>query len=68
MRRLSTEDFDFPSPTTRTRGYYAAAGQHDQARDAREQAQVAGAAIADESDRTFFFEWFEGGNWHRLTA
>jgi len=47
---------------------YAAAGRHDQARDAREQARGAGAAIADEGDRAFSFEWFEGGNWHGLTA
>ena len=57
-------DFDFAFAYDVLARAHAAAGHLDQARDAREQARAAGAAIADEGDRAFFFEWFEGGNWH----
>ena len=47
---------------------HAAAGQSEQAWQARERARAAGEAIADPEDRKFFFEWFAGGNWHGLAA
>ena len=47
---------------------HAAAGQNEDARQARKRARAAGEAIADPDDRRFFFEWFAGGNWHGLAA
>ncbi|MDD9989459.1 MAG: hypothetical protein OXQ31_24545 [Spirochaetaceae bacterium] len=66
--REEVADFDFAFAYDVLARACAAAGRHDQARDARKQARAAGAAIADQGDRAFFFEWFEGGNWHGLTA
>ena len=45
---------------------HAASGEVDSARQARDQAKVAGEAIAEEDDRVYFMRWFEGGNWHGL--
>ena len=41
---------------------YTAAGETDAARHAKGQAQVAGNAIVDEEDRSYFLSWFRGGN------
>ncbi|MDE0633386.1 MAG: hypothetical protein OXH73_17905 [Caldilineaceae bacterium] len=45
---------------------YATAGDAAAAREARNQAQAAGDAIADKEDREAFLNWFKGGNWHGL--
>lgn len=65
--RAEMADWDFAFAHDAVARAYAACGQDDQALRAKEQAQAAGDAIADEGDREFFFQWFEGGNWRRLS-
>ena len=59
-------DWDFAFAYDALARAYAAAGETDTARRARDQAQAAADAIADEEDRNVFLKWFEGGNWHGL--
>ena len=59
-------DWDFAFAYDALARAYAAAGEMDAARRAKDQAQAAADAIADEEDRNFFLKWFEGGNWHGL--
>ena len=68
VNRAEMADWDVAFAYDALARAYAAAGQDDRARHAREQAQSAGDAIADAEDRRFFFEWFAGGNWHGLSA
>ena len=60
------EDWDYAFAYDALARAYAASGEGDAARHAKGQAQVAGDAIADEEDRSYFFTWFRGGNWHGL--
>ncbi len=62
----ATEDWDTAFGYDALARAYAAGGDMAAAREAREQAQAAGEAIADEEDRNIFLSWFEGGNWHGL--
>ena len=59
-------DWDFAFAYDALARAYAAAGETDTARRARDQAQAAADAIADEEDRNVFLKWFECGNWHGL--
>ena len=61
-------DWDFAFAYDALARAYAANGEIGAARQAREQAQAAGDAIADGDDRAYFMRWFEGGNWHALAG
>ena len=61
-------DWDFAFAYDALARAYASAGETDAARQARAKAQAAADAVAEEEDRDYFLKWFEGGNWHGLSA
>ena len=58
------EDFDFAFAYECQARAHALCGHTDEARRFITLAQKAGEAIADEEDRTIFFEDFNSGNWN----